>query len=569
MRENCTYGSVRGSRQAFHATNTLKGVSRLSTRLILLKLSFFGAAREVTGSCHFVEACGQKFFIDCGLLQGVDAETPLQFPIPASSADFVLLTHAHIDHAGRLPLLKKLGFRGDVFATPATCDLCSIMLRDSAYIQESEAEWQNRKARRSGHPKVEPLYTIPDALAVIDDFVPCEYEQIITLAPGLTARFRDIGHLLGSACIEIWAEEEGKTRKIVFSGDIGNINQPLLREPALVSEADYVVMEATYGDRIHDTPADYAAELAAVIQRTFDRGGNVVIPAFAVGRTQEMLYFLRQVKERGLVRGHGSFPVYLDSPLANEATTVFLRHEGCCYGEEAMNLLGKGINPISFDGLRLAVELEESKAINFVKEPVVILSASGMCDAGRIRHHLKHNLWRSECTIAFTGFQARGSVGRSLLEGASMLRMFGETIDVNAEIVNLTGISGHADQAQLMKWVKSYSPAPKRVFVVHGESSVCDIFAAGVEKELGCAVAVPGFGGVWNLTENRELEAGVQRLSVKKARVTGKRRSPAYIRLLVAQQRLAAMISGASGWPNRDLAKMADQLTAICSKWER
>ena len=508
------------------------------TEVILLKLSFFGAAREVTGSCHFIEACGQKIFIDCGLLQGVDVEMPLRFPIPAGSVDFVLLTHAHIDHAGRLPLLKKLGFRGKVFATPATCDLCSIMLRDSAHIQESEAEWQNRKAQRSGHSKVEPLYTIPDALAVIEDFVPCDYDKIVALAPGLTARFRDIGHLLGSACIEIWAEEGGKTRKIVFSGDIGNANQPLLREPAIVGKADYVVMEATYGDRLHNTPADYAAELAAVIQRTFDRGGNVVIPAFAVGRTQEMLYFLRQVKERGLVRGHGNFSVYVDSPLANEATTVFLRHEDGCYDDEAKGLLGTGVNPISFNGLKLAVKLEESKAINFVKEPVVILSSSGMCDAGRIRHHLKHNLWRSECTLAFTGFQARGSVGRHILEGAPTLKMFGETIDVNAEIVNLSGISGHADQAQLMKWIKSYSPAPKRIFVVHGESSVCDMFAEQVKEELGCAIAVPEFGGTWDLVSNRELEAGAQRPSAKKAKVKAKIKSSAYVRLLVAQQRL-------------------------------
>ncbi|MDR0293363.1 MAG: MBL fold metallo-hydrolase [Oscillospiraceae bacterium] len=531
-----------------------------------MKLSFFGAAREVTGSCHFVEACGRKFFIDCGLPQGIDVELPLRFPVPAGEVDFVLLTHAHIDHAGRLPLLKKLGFKGKVYATPATCDLSSIMLRDSAHIQESDAEWQNRKAQRSGKQEVVPLYTVEDALAVIADFIPCEYERVITLAPGLTARFRDIGHLLGSACIELWAEEGGAMRKIVFSGDIGNANQPLLRDPVTVDEADYVVMEATYGDRLHDVPADYAAELAGVIRRTFDRGGNVVIPAFAVGRTQEILYFLRQVKERGLVSGHGDFPVYVDSPLANEATTVFLRHQDACYDEEGLDLLRRKVNPIGFDGLKLSLTAEDSKAINFLKEPAVIISASGMCDAGRIRHHLKHNLWRPECTVVFTGYQAHGTVGRALLEGASELRLFGETVYVKSEVVRLAGISGHADQAQLLKWAEGFRAAPKRVFIVHGESAVCDIFAALVEKGLNCPASVPEYGGVWDLGENRVLDAGVP------LRPTAKRQrsaSAAYARLLAIQQRLSALVGGASGWANRDLSKLTDQLASLCAKWER
>ncbi|MDR0324629.1 MAG: MBL fold metallo-hydrolase [Oscillospiraceae bacterium] len=533
-----------------------------------MKLSFFGAAHEVTGSCHFLEACGKKIFIDCGLPQGIDVELPLRFPVPAGDVDFVLLTHAHIDHAGRLPLLKKLGFRGKIYATPPTCDLSSIMLQDSAHIQESDAEWQNRKGRRSGRPDIEPLYTMADALAVIADFIPCEYEQVVTLAPGLTARFRDIGHLLGSACIEVWAEEGGVKKKIVFSGDIGNANQPLLRDPVMVDGADYVVMEATYGDRLHSHPPDYAAELAAVIQRTFDRGGNVVIPAFAVGRTQEMLYFLRQVKERGLVKGHGGFTVYVDSPLANEATTVFLRHQNACYDEEALELLNRRVNPIGFEGLKLSLTAEDSKAINFVKEPVVILSASGMCDAGRIRHHLKHNLWRKESTVAFTGYQAHGTVGRALLEGAPELRLFGETVYVKAEIVRLSGISGHADRAQLMEWAGAFSPAPKRFFVVHGESAVCDTFAAMIETELGCPATAPEYSGVWDLASDRELDAGMAlRPSVKKAQI--KARSPAYIRLLAIQQRLASLVGGASGWANRDLSKLTDQLASICTKWEK
>ncbi|MCL2002989.1 MAG: MBL fold metallo-hydrolase [Oscillospiraceae bacterium] len=534
-----------------------------------MKLSFFGAAREVTGSCHYLEACGRKIFIDCGLPQGVDVELPLRFPVPAGEVDFVLLTHAHIDHAGRLPLLKKLGFKGKIYATPATCDLASIMLRDSAHIQESDAEWQNRKARRSGRPEVEPLYTTPDALAVIADLIPCDYEQIVTLAPGLTARFRDIGHLLGSACIEVWAEESGETKKIVFSGDIGNAGQPLLRDPVFIQDADYVVMEATYGDRDHTIPPDYAAELAAVIQRTFDRGGNVVIPAFAVGRTQEMLYFLRQVKERNLVTGHDDFLVYVDSPLANEATTVFLRHQRDCYDQEAQDLLRRGINPIGFSGLKLSLTGADSKAINDVKRPLVIISASGMCDAGRIRHHLKHNLWRKESTIAFTGYQAHGTVGRALLEGAGELRLFGETVYVKAEIVRLSGISGHAGRNQLLEWVKAFSPTPKRVFIVHGETAVCDAFAAHLQAEYGIPTAVPEYSGVWDLAANRETDAGVPLRPSAKKPVRGKTRAPAYIRLLAIQQRLSSLIGDASGWANRDLNKLTDQIASLCAKWER
>ncbi len=526
-----------------------------------MKLSFFGAAREVTGSCHCLEVCERKIFIDCGLPQGNGTEVPPVFPISAADVDFVLLTHAHIDHAGRLPLLKKLGFRGKIYATAATCDLASIMLRDSAHIQESDAEWQNRKAKRSGRPEVEPLYTLADALAVIDDFIPCEYGQIVTLAPGLTACWRDIGHLLGSACIELWAAENGATRKIVFSGDIGNIRQPLLRDPVMIGEADYVVTEATYGDRFHAPQPDYAAELAAVVQRTLDRGGNVIVPAFAVGRTQELLYIFRHIKERGLVRR--DFSVYVDSPLANEATTVFMRHQDDCYDEEAQKLLRSGINPIGFEGLKLSQTAEESKAINFEKEPVVILSASGMCDAGRVRHHLKHNLWRKECTVVFTGFQAEGTLGRALLNGAPTLKLFGETVDVRAEIVMLNGVSGHADREQLLTWAGGFRPAPKRFFVVHGDSFVCDTYAALLESTLGTAATVPNYGASWDLTAGCELTAGIPRPAPRK-----KGRTPAYGKLLAMQQRLTALIDGAGGWTNRDLGKLADQIASVCAKWE-
>ena len=415
-----------------------------------MKLYFIGADHEVTGSCHYVEACGKRFLVDCGMEQGKDVFENVEIPVPASQIDYVLLTHAHIDHSGLLPLLFKNGFRGEIISTFATSDLCSIMLRDSAHIQEFEAEWRNRKGRRAGKEEFVPLYTMDDALGAVELFHPCDYNQKIELTEGISIRFTDVGHLLGSASIEIWITEDGVSKKIVFSGDIGNTNQPLIKDPEYLSEADYVVMESTYGDRTHGERPDYVTELANIIQETFDRGGNVVIPAFAVGRTQEMLYFIREIKEKGLVTGHGCFKVFVDSPLAIEATNVFNKNFRACFDEDAMKLINAGINPIKFDGLNLAVSSDESRAINFDMEPKVIISASGMCDAGRIKHHLKHNLWRKECTVLFVGYQGAGTLGRALTEGANYVKLFGETIEVQAEIRKLSGISGHADKNGLL-----------------------------------------------------------------------------------------------------------------------
>ncbi len=368
-----------------------------------MELSFLGATHEVTGSCHYLEACGKKILIDCGMQQGPDEYEHQELPVAPGIIDYVLLTHAHIDHSGRLPLLAKLGFRGQVFATDATCDLCSIMLRDSAHIQEFEAEWRNRKGKRAGREEIEPLYVMADAEQVIDQLVPCRYNDSIEICEGIRVRFIDVGHLLGSASIEVWVEENGVSRKIVFSGDIGNLKQPLIKDPSYISEADYIVMESTYGGRFHQRPPDYCSSLADIIQRTFDRGGNVVIPSFAVGRTQEMLYFLREIKARRLVKGHDHFPVYVDSPLANEATTIFNKNRIDCFDEEAMELVQQGINPIWFPDLNISVTSDDSKAINFNDAPKVIISASGMCEAGRIKHHLEHNLWREESTVVFVG----------------------------------------------------------------------------------------------------------------------------------------------------------------------
>ena len=426
-------------------------------------LEFIGADHEVTGSCHFMSVGGKRFCVDIGMEQGQDIFENQEIPVNPSELDFILLTHAHIDHTGLLPMLYARGFRGQVYATKATVDLSQIMLRDSAHIQQFEAEWRNRKAQRSGGASYEPLYTMEDAVGAIRLLIPCAYDSLIHICDEVTIRFTDVGHLLGSSSIEVFAREDGQERTVVFSGDLGNTNKPILRDPVYTKAADYVVMESTYGDRIHgeETP-DYTGELARIIQDTFERGGNVVIPSFAVGRTQELLYFLRQIKEQGLVTKNPDFEVYVDSPLAVEATNIFGKNVNECFDDEAKGLVAKGINPIGFPGLKLSITSDDSKAINFDMKPKVILSASGMCEAGRIRHHLKHNLWRAESTIVFAGYQTRGTLGRSILEGADSVRLFGETVEIRAKIVRLAGISGHADKNGLLKWVNNFTERPPK-----------------------------------------------------------------------------------------------------------
>ena len=440
-----------------------------------MKLIFVGAAHEVTGSCHYIEVGGKHILVDYGMEQGVNVFENVPLPVDESLIDYVLLTHAHIDHTGLLPLLYAKGFRGQVYATDATADLCSIMLRDCAHIQMMEAEWKNRKAKRSESvAAMEPLYTMEDAEGVIKRLVSCHYDQKVVVCDEMTIRFSDIGHLLGSASIEVWLTENGNTKKIVFSGDIGNKNDPLLRNPSTTKTADYVVMESTYGDRLHAVERpDYVHELAAILKETFDRGGNVVIPSFAVGRTQELLYFLRKIKVDGLVKGHEDFPVYVDSPLAVEATEIFQENRMECFAGEALDMVREGINPLSFPGLKLAITSDESREINFNETPKVIISASGMCEAGRIRHHLKHNLWRPECSILFVGYQAVGTLGRLIVEGIDEVKLFGESIQVRAEIKKLAGMSGHADKNGLIEWITGFEEKPRKVFIVHGEDSVC------------------------------------------------------------------------------------------------
>ena len=532
-----------------------------------MKLIFVGAAHEVTGSCHYLEAGGKHILVDCGMEQGVNVFENVPLPVDEAQIDYVLLTHAHIDHTGLLPLLYARGFRGQVYATDATADLCSIMLRDCAHIQMMEAEWKNRKAKRSeAVAAMEPLYTMEDAEGIIKRIVPCHYDREIKICDEMTVRFTDIGHLLGSSSIEVWLTEGENTRKIVFSGDVGNKNQPLLHSPIPTREADYVVMESTYGDRLHSVERpDYVHELAAILKETFDRGGNVVIPSFAVGRTQELLFFLRRIKADRLVKGHEDFPVYVDSPLAVEATGIFQDNRMECFSGEALELVKQGINPISFAGLKLAITSDESREINFIETPKVIISASGMCEAGRIRHHLKHNLWRPECTILFVGYQAVGTLGRLIVDGIDEVKLFGEPIQVRAQIKKLVGMSGHADKNGLIEWISGFTEKPEKVFIVHGEDSVCTGFSECLKIEYGQSTYAPYSGTVFDLVSGR-LEYEAVPVPVKKKVKTAA--SNIYAKLLAAAQRLLNLVKGIDGMTNKDMNKFADQINSLCDKWK-
>lgn len=540
-----------------------------------MKLTFIGATHEVTGSCFLMETDTCKFLIDCGMKQGPSDYENVEIPVNPGEIDFVLLTHAHIDHSGNLPALYAKGFHGNVYATEATCDLCDIMLRDSAHIQMFEAEWRNRKGKRAGKEEFVPAYTMEDALGVLKNFVGCEYGRTVYLNPGVQVRFVDAGHLLGSSSIEVWVTEQkdgqAQTEKIVFSGDIGNLHQPLIKDPTYIEEADYVVMESTYGNRSHGERLDYVKALAEVIQTTFDRGGNVVIPSFAVGRTQEMLYFIRQIKEEGLVQGHDNFPVYVDSPLAVEATTIFGEHRISCYDEDAQALISRGVNPISFTGLKVSITVDDSRAINEAETPKVIISASGMCDAGRIKHHLKHNLWRRESTILFVGYQAVGTLGRALVEGASTVKLFGEEIHVQAQILVLAGVSGHADENGLLAWAKSFGSSPKKFFIVHGDDQTAAAFACRLETDLGLSAMAPFSGTIYDLASDQCIYHAEGIPAPKKPAVTpaAAKAGKIYARLLSMGQRLMAVIRKNQNGANKDLKKFANEIQQLCDKWDR
>lgn len=490
--------------------------------VIDMEAIFYGAARAVTGSCALLKTDQIKILIDCGLPQGGDEKAHgLDLPFKAREIDFVLLTHAHIDHSGRIPLLVKNGFTGRIISTKATVDLCAIMLADSGHIQEMEVEWINRKNRRAGKPEQQPLYTVADARNSLNYFEGYDYGEKIRLAADLEVRFIDAGHLLGSSSIEIWLQAGNQSRHLVFSGDVGNLDQPLINDPEYVKEADYVVIESTYGDRLHpqsrflsqaEATETHARELAAIIEETFSRGGNVIIPSFAVGRTQELLYLLRIITERNYVPSFQQIPVFLDSPLAIEATEVFSRNIEGYFDEEAMAIVKRGHNPLNFPSLTKTVTADESKELNLRQESAVIISSSGMCEAGRIKHHLKHNLWRRESTIVFCGYQAMGTLGRSILDGAEHVTIFGEQIDVRATVTKLEGLSGHADQQGLINWLSHFTKRPQQIFVVHGEEHVARFFAAFVTQTLGIPAWAPAHGEVLHLLGKRRLsEAKLER----------------------------------------------------------
>ncbi len=532
-----------------------------------MKLSFFGADQCVTGSCHCLDVNGRRILIDCGLQQGRDEVSNGEFPFAAGSVDVLLVTHAHIDHSGRIPMLIKQGFRGRILTTRLTADLLDIMLLDSAHIQEQDAEWKNRKGERSGAPRVEPLYTIEDAARVRAFMTTCEYHDVVPVCEGVTAEFVDAGHLLGSACIILTATENGQTRKLVFSGDLGNVNQPIIRDPTYLTGADYVIMESTYGDRNHTEAWTYTDDLARIIDTTLGRGGNVIIPSFAVGRTQELLYFIREIKDQHLVRSVPDFPVYIDSPLAKKATTIFTGDLHGYLDEEALALVQDGTHMFSFSNLRMTETSEESKALNMDHTPKVIISASGMCDAGRIRHHLKHNLWRKECTVVFVGYQGEGTLGRTLLEGAKSVRMFGEEIAVNAQLVNFHGLSSHADRDHLLSWISAFQdPKPRHVFVVHGDREVAPFFAQTLQG-MGLDAHAPQYTEEYDLIAGTVTERGY--LPERKAKApAGGKASPAYERLVAVGQMVMESIKRSRGRDNKSLAKFADQLRQLLEKWE-
>lgn len=463
-----------------------------------MKLTFLGAAKTVTGSSYLLETETQKILIDCGMFQGsktITAHNSREFLYDPTTIDCVLLTHAHIDHSGLLPKLCKSGFKGKIYATTVTNELCGIMLPDSAHIQEFDAEIANRKGERAGRKPVEPLYTIADAYACLTHFAPVEYGALVTLSPNVKACFRDAGHILGSAMVEVWVTEGTEITKILFSGDLGQPDQPIIKDPTFIDEADYVIVESTYGNRLHET-YDKEEKLASIINASVARGGNIIIPSFAVGRTQSMLYYLNNLLKSGRIP---DMPVIIDSPLAISATDIFLNNTQD-YDNEAIDMLYKDHkNPLLMPQLRFTKTAEESRTLNDLEQPAIIISASGMADAGRILHHLKHNLWRAEASVLFIGYQAQGSLGRRLIEGAKKVKVLGEEISVKATIYNLDGFSAHADQGQLLTWLAHFKNKVSNIFLVHGESEAAETFSKLVKEKMSISTYIPEYGDVATL----------------------------------------------------------------------
>jgi len=498
-----------------------------------MKITFLGAARTVTGSNFLVEAAGKKFLVDCGMYQGRaqdewENSTPFEFNI--NEIDFVLLTHAHIDHSGRIPKLYKEGYRNKIYATKATCDLCTIMLPDSGHIQEMEIEWKNKKRLRKGLELMPVLYTAQDALDCLEVFEPVNYDEIVDIDENIHVRFNDAGHMLGSSIIEIWADEDGEKKKAVFTGDIGNNDLPLLSSPTMIEDTDYLVMESTYGSRLHMKNEDKAKIFLNIVSETLNKGGRVIIPSFAVGRTQEILYELNALKERTddeeFAKQYQTLmnaPVYVDSPLAISATEIF-RGNMELFDEKTQERIQNGDNPLEFPGLKFTQTAEESKELNMKKEAAVIISASGMCEVGRIKHHLKHNIWNPNNTILFVGYQAPGTLGRRIVEGEKVVKIFGEELTVDARVEYIEGYSGHADQEWLLNFIYSFIKKPKTIFLVHGELEGQIELKEKIQETTNIPVIIPEYG------EEYELNDKVERIGIIEG---AKEREQKYIRLEV------------------------------------
>ena len=473
-----------------------------------IKITFCGAARVVTGSCYLLECEKATFLVDCGLFQGSKKLKELnygEFAFNPAAIDFVLLTHAHIDHSGLLPKLYKKGFKGPTYATSGTVDLCSVMLPDSGHIQEMEVERKNRKNMRSGKELITPIYTAKDGEECIKYFEKVDYDQDFQPVPGIRVKMRDAGHILGSAIIELWLQEDGKETKFVFTGDLGRIDRPIVNDPTLIEEADFLVIESTYGNRFHDGAVDdNEVLLEKAINDTFRCGGNVVIPAFAVDRTQDLLLTLNKMIDEGKISPKS---VYVDSPLAIAATEIFCKYPHYFDQETTEFMEDYGSCPFILPNLNFSRTAEESIALNNIKKGTIIISASGMADAGRIKHHLKHNLWREECTVIFVGYQAQGTLGRRLVDGEKKVRIHGEQIMVNADILMLEGYSAHADQQELINWMTGFKRFPQSVFISHGEEESSLALANIIKERFNIKTLVPSLGESYDLTGVEVMQA--------------------------------------------------------------
>lgn len=509
-----------------------------------MKITFLGATRTVTGSNFLVEASGKKFLVDCGMYQGkgtVEEQNYEGFEYNPGEIDFMILTHAHIDHSGRIPKLYKDGFKGPIYAHKATCDLCGLMLPDSGHIQEMESVWKNKKRVRKGEKELSPLYTAQEAIESLEILKPVHYDEIIEVDSNIHIRFNDAGHMLGSSVVEIWAKENGKETKAVFTGDLGNNDIPLLGEPTMIEDADYLIMESTYGSRLHNKNEQKAEEFLDIVSETIDNGGKVIIPSFAVGRTQEILYELNKIKENTtdekFLREYETLmkvPVYVDSPLAISATQVFKENMDL-FDDETKERMERGDNPLEFPGLKFTQTADESRALNEDSSPAIIISASGMCEVGRIKHHLKHNLWNPNSTILFVGYQGVGTLGYNIVNGAETVKIFGEEIAVNARVEYIEGYSGHADQQGLMNFIYSFREKPKHIFLVHGEREAQDALKEKILEDIGINVTIPEYGETYELNDELVMTEKIER------RISGKLRREVVDRLNLIKKEILEM----------------------------